>query len=80
MSRLFSPQKRLPLTVDILLKLRSEFDFADHNDRTLWAILCVGVFALARIGELVPGNGSKLKVTLGAVQMVGNKGVAFNRH
>ncbi len=69
------PQKRLPLTVDILLKLRSEFDFADHNDRTLWAILCVGVFALARIGELVPGNGSKLKVTLGAVQMVGNKGV-----
>lgn len=70
-----APQKRLPLTVDILLKLRAAFDLALHDDRTLWAILCVGVFALARIGELVPGHGSKLKVTLGAVKMVGDKGV-----
>ncbi len=70
-----APQKRLPLTVQILLQLRDVFDFSSHNDRTLWAILCVGVFALARIGELVPGHGSKLKVTLGAVKMVGNKGV-----
>lgn len=70
-----APKKRLPLTVQILFKLRDVFDFSSHNDRTLWAILCVGVFTLARIGELVPGHGSKLKVTLGAVKMVGNKGV-----
>ena len=46
-----------------------------QNYQCLWAILCVDVFALARIGELVPGHGSKLKVTFGAVKMVGNKGV-----
>lgn len=68
------PSKRLPLTVDVLTKIRPEMDFSQHNDRALWAILCVGVFALARIGELIPGTGSKLQVTRGAVTVRGDKG------
>ena len=68
------PKKRLPLTVDILAKIRPEIDFNQHDDRALWAILCVGVFALTRIGELVPGTGSKLQVTRGSVEIRGNKG------
>ena len=66
---------RLPLTLDILAKLRPLFDFSRHNDRALWAILCVGIFCLARIGELVPGSSSKLKVTVGSVSIRGGKGV-----
>lgn len=69
------PKTRLPLTVDILKALRPHFDFKLHDDRTLWAIICVGVFTLARIGELVPGNGSKLKVTLASVTMGSGKGI-----
>lgn len=67
-------KKRLPLTVEILAKLRNFIDFSSNDDRAIWAILCVGVFALARIGELVPGSSSKLKVTLGAVSVRGGKG------
>lgn len=66
---------RLPLTADILAKLHPLIRFELHDDRALWAILCVGVFALARIGELVPGNGSKLQVTLGSVSIIGDRGV-----
>jgi hypothetical protein len=65
---------RLPLTLDILLKIKPLLDFALHDDRTLWAILCVGVFTLARIGELVPGHNSKLKVDLASISLVGEKG------
>jgi len=61
--------KRLPLTVEILGRLRPFIDFGSNNDRAIWAILCVGVFALARIGELVPSSSSKLKVTLDCVDI-----------
>ena len=66
--------KRLPLTVEILTKLRPFVNFSRNDGRALWAILCVGVFSLARIGELVPGHSSKLKVTLRAVDIKGNRG------
>ncbi len=65
---------RLPLTVDVLVKIKPFFDFTLHEDRALWAILCVGVFALARIGELTPGKRSKLKVTVGSVSFKGTQG------
>ena len=68
------PRKRLPLTTDILAKLKAHLDFTSHNDRALWAILCVGVFSLARIGELVPSSPSELKVTLGSVSIRGRGG------
>ena len=61
-----SPTKRLPLTVEILAKIRPLIDFAKHEERAIWAILCVGVFSLARIGEL--------KVTLGSVKIKGDHG------
>ena len=66
--------KRLPLTIDILARAKSALNFDRHNDRALWAILCVGVFALVRIGELVPGSGSKLKVMLKSVSILGDRG------
>jgi len=66
--------KRLPLTIEILKKLRPFIDFESNNGRAIWAILCVGIFALARIGELVPGSSSKLKVTLGSADVRSNKG------
>lgn len=69
-----APKARLPLTLDILLKTKPFFNFQLHDDRTLWAILCVGIFTLARIGELVPGHGTKLKVLLGSLSMGGDKG------
>lgn len=69
------PKKRLPLTIDILASVHPFLNFENHNDRALWAILCVGVFTLARIGELVPGHSSQLKVTLGSVSIRGERGV-----
>ena len=72
-----SPNKRLPLTADILARLHPKLDLSRHNDRALWAILCVGVFSLARIGELVPALSSGLKVTLGAVSIKANRGALF---
>ena len=71
------PQKRLPITIDILSRLRQFVSLSTHNDRALWAILCVGVFTLARIGELVPGPASELKVPLSAVSIRGEKGCLF---
>ena len=66
--------KRLPLTIEILKKLRPFVDFESNNGRAIWAISCVGIFALARIGELVPGSSSKLKVTLGSADVRSSKG------
>jgi hypothetical protein len=71
------PRKRLPLTTDILARLKPLIDFSKNDDRALWAILCVGVFTLARIGEMVPGSGSKLKFTLNSLTMRHNKGSIF---
>lgn len=68
-------QKRLPLTPDILAKTKQFVDFTKHDDRALWAILCVGVFTLARIGELAPAASSELKVPLRAASIRGDKGV-----
>lgn len=68
---------RLPLTIEILSNIKTHIDFNSHNDRALWAILCVGFFTLARIGELVPGTTSSLKVMLGSVSLRGKKGTLF---
>jgi len=70
-------KQRRPLTIDILLKIRPLFDFTTHDDRALWAILCLGVFALARIGELTPGPKAELKVTIGSVTIRGDHGKLF---
>ena len=66
--------KRRPVTVQILKRLRKVLDPKSHNDRAIWALLCLGVFTLARIGELVPGRASTLKVTREAIQIRGNHG------
>jgi len=66
--------RRRPLTVPILKKLKPLLDPKSHNDRAIWALLCLGVFTLARIGELVPGHSSSLKVTRRAVQIRGDHG------
>lgn len=68
------PGTRLPLTLDILIQIKPFFNFQLHDDRMLWAILCVGIFTLARIGELVPGHDSKLKVDLNGLSMEGDRG------
>jgi len=60
--------------VDILKRLKPHLDFSVHADRALWAILCVGVFTLARIGELVPSKTAKLKVTIGSLTITNNHG------
>ena len=46
-----APKTRFPLTLDILRNIKPRFNFTMHDDRMLWAILCVGFFTLARIGE-----------------------------
>ena len=55
-------QRRLPLTVGMLVRVRTHIALDTQDGRALWAILCVGVYTLARIGELVPGPASELKV------------------
>ena len=67
-------QRRLPLTVDLLAEVRSSINLEVQDGRVLWAILCVGVYALARIGELVPGPASELRVRLEDVSIRGSKG------
>ena len=67
-------QKRLPLTVDILAQTKPAINLRHQNGRALWAILCVGVFCLARIGELTPGTASELKVRVQDVTIRGSKG------
>jgi hypothetical protein len=67
--------RRRPLTVQILRKIKGILDPKLPNDRALWALLCLGVFTLARIGELVPGRSSSLKVTRKAVQIRGDHGI-----
>ena len=73
------PQKsrraRRPLTVQILKKIKTHLDPKSHNDRAIWALLSLGVFTLARIGELVPGNSSKIKITKGSVVIRGDHGI-----
>ena len=56
-------------------KIKVLLDPSSHNDRALWALLCLGVFTLARIGELVPGNSSELKVTKGSIEIRGDHGI-----
>ena len=68
-SRTSPCEKRLPLTVDILGSVKDRLDFSSPDDRALWAILCVGVFTLARLGELVPGSTSATKVPLRAAKI-----------
>lgn len=71
------PTLRLPLTTSILVRLRPCFNFTLHDHRALWAIICVGVFTLARIGELVPSSSSELKVSLANLSLRGDKGSLF---
>ena len=70
-----SRNKRRPLTVQILRQLKKLLDPRSHNDRALWALLCLGVFTLARIGELVPSSSSSLQVTRKAIQIRGDHGI-----
>ncbi len=66
-----APKARLPLTLDILSKIKPLFNFQLQDDRMLWAILSLGIFTLARIGELVPGHQSKLQMNLNCLSMGG---------
>ena len=70
-----SRKSKRPLTVQILKKIKSLLDPSSQNDRALWALLCLGVFTLARIGELVPGSSSALKVTKGSIKIRGDHGI-----
>lgn len=65
---------RRPLDVPTLKKIKPLLDPHSHNDRALWALLCVGIFTLARIGELVPSEQSRVKVTREAVNIRGDHG------
>lgn len=67
--------KRRPMTVEILKRIKSQLKHESHNDRAIWAILCLGVFTLARIGELLPSGSSKLEVTRRALVIRGDHGV-----
>ena len=69
--------KRLPLTTDILRKIKPFLDPTQHNDRALWAVLCLGVFTLARIGELLPTASSNLKMSRKDLYIRGDKGTLF---
>jgi site-specific recombinase XerD len=44
---------KLPITVDMIVRMRSFFDFSAHYDRCVYAAICVGVFGMLRSGELV---------------------------
>ena len=70
-----SRRNRRPLTVQILKKIKPLLNPTSHNDRALWALLSLGVFTLARIGELVPGSSSKLKVTRKSIEIRGDHGI-----
>src|SRR5690349_6265803 len=56
--------------------------FERHDHRALWAVWCVGVHTLARIGELLPGESADLQVLResltmrvdeGSLRLVGTK-------
>ena len=66
--------KRLPLTLDILTRIKPLLDPKSHNDRAFWAILCVGIFTLARIGELLPSPRANLKLQRKALVVRGDEG------
>ena len=70
-------QRRLPLTVGMLVRVRTHIALDTQDGRALWAILCVGVYTLARIGELVPGPASELKVRVADLSMRGGRGELF---
>ena len=65
--------KRLPLTLDILTRIKPLLNPKSHNDRAFWAILCVGIFTLARIGELLPSPSANLKVHRRALVIRGDE-------
>ncbi len=46
--------KRRPMTIEILKRIKSQLKHESHNDRAIWAILCLGVFTLARIRTRIP--------------------------
>ncbi len=66
--------KRRPLTVPILRRIKQKLDPCSHNDRAIWALLCLGIFTLARVGELVPSQQSSLKVTRESIKIRGEHG------
>jgi hypothetical protein len=45
-------KKRLPVTVELLGRMKTQFDFSKKSDVVLWAILVVGVYGLLRLGEI----------------------------
>ena len=46
-------KKKLPLTIGLLKRLKSAFNFNDKLDQVIWAILVIAVNGLFRLGELV---------------------------
>ncbi len=48
---------RLPITVNILGKIRSALDTSNHPQKVLiWAVACAAFFGFFRLGELLPEN------------------------
>jgi hypothetical protein len=48
-----SKQKR-PITVGLLRLLSECYNPSSHTHRVVWAVMCIGVHGLARLGELLP--------------------------
>jgi hypothetical protein len=49
-----------PITTAVLRYIKKYIDFTSHNGRCIWAALCLGVFLLLRIGELLGRKGEEL--------------------
>ncbi|EIW54667.1 uncharacterized protein TRAVEDRAFT_80679, partial [Trametes versicolor FP-101664 SS1] len=45
--------QREPVTVNILLMIKSHLDITQSADAAIWACMCVAFYSLARLGELV---------------------------
>jgi hypothetical protein len=55
-------KERLPVTVSLLNYMREFIDFGSHDQRVVWAVLCLGVYGLLRLGELLPHAGAGKQV------------------
>ena len=45
------PERR-PITVEVLQKLKAALNLSWHDDRLFWAVACVAVYGMFRLGEL----------------------------
>ncbi|KAI0365289.1 hypothetical protein BV20DRAFT_909339, partial [Pilatotrama ljubarskyi] len=51
-----SRKKRLPVTIQLLSSLQSQFNPSVHRDVAIWACLLFAFFSLARLGEVTVPN------------------------